>query len=377
VTLTKSLFTEPLDFRTALATVWSAAFPRIRLATHQATEGMLVRGQVTAAALVALRADARLLGDPACLDDWIFRAVASRMTERWREGRMIRQRRIRRIADSFLNRNEKLGEEDDENGAEWAFEKTRACVDEEVAALAASCKLAWYMRRIECLGPREIAHRLGVDARGLATLITEVQRAVRRGIRRSQGGSTVHTEQVMKKGYDPRLRADDADDAELSLITDYVGGFMSEAETKAFEAQMEDDEGFFYRVAPLLDFWFMKEPLPIETETAKQIHEEAAARRRYRVPLQRRAVLITPRQPYYDWLATVGSDGAQELKFESVDDSRWPRIFLVPCHLDGKAVEKFIDERVEGSSVCSSRGSIDPTRGQPTPPRRCSTNGSR
>ena len=58
--------------------------------------------------------------------------------------------------------------------------------------------------------------------------------------------------------------------------------------------------------------------------------------------------MITPRQPYYDWLATVASDGAQELKFESVDASRWPRIFLVPCHLDDKAVEKFIDERADG-----------------------------
>src|SRR5258707_335511 len=45
------------------------------------------------------------------------------------------------------------------------------------------------------------------------------------------------------------------DDAELALLTEYVGGFMDEAGTQAFEDRLRDDEEFFARMSPMLDAW--------------------------------------------------------------------------------------------------------------------------
>jgi hypothetical protein len=45
-------------------------------------------------------------------------------------------------------------------------------------------------------------------------------------------------------------------DEELERITDYVGHFMTPAERTAFDTQLQDDDAFFYRVAPVIDAWY-------------------------------------------------------------------------------------------------------------------------
>jgi hypothetical protein len=60
-----------------------------------------------------------------------------------------------------------------------------------------------------------------------------------------------------------------ASDAELKLITSYVGGFMSPDEEEAFERRLGEDEAFFYRVAPILKVWHTHAPArPMEFKAA-------------------------------------------------------------------------------------------------------------
>ena len=65
-------------------------------------------------------------------------------------------------------------------------------------------------------------------------------------------------------------------DEELERITDYVGHYMTRAERDAFEAQLQDDDAFFYRVAPVIDAWYGTGSRP-GVEFAGQ---QAAVRRR-------------------------------------------------------------------------------------------------
>src|SRR5205823_4766613 len=129
------------------------------------------------------------------------------------------------------------------------------------------------------------------------------------------------------------------------LVTAYVCDAMTEAERAAFDDRAEDDPAFFRRVAPILSLWFSKEESPHEISLGKVVSKERAARLAYRRPIARRAMMVTPRQPYYDWLATLGTDGKGELTFDASDASAWPRVLLGPSHYDEKSLDKFFDER--------------------------------
>jgi hypothetical protein len=53
-------------------------------------------------------------------------------------------------------------------------------------------------------------------------------------------------------------------DEELQELTDYVGGFMSEGEEKAFDARLARDDAFFERISPMLKIWYSLPPSVIE-----------------------------------------------------------------------------------------------------------------
>ena len=59
-------------------------------------------------------------------------------------------------------------------------------------------------------------------------------------------------------------------DEEVELLADYIGGYMIATEVETFETRMEQDEAFFFRMAPMLDAWYLgKRPrLTIVTRAA-------------------------------------------------------------------------------------------------------------
>lgn len=57
-------------------------------------------------------------------------------------------------------------------------------------------------------------------------------------------------------------------DEELEVLADYLSGSMSSADAAAFDRQLETDAEFFYRMAPMLDVWYSKEPLPVAKKTS-------------------------------------------------------------------------------------------------------------
>ena len=56
-----------------------------------------------------------------------------------------------------------------------------------------------------------------------------------------------------------------ATDAEVAYVSRYVGGFMDDAEEREFERKLGEDEGFFYRVGPLLKAWYSHTPAYVGT----------------------------------------------------------------------------------------------------------------
>ena len=74
------------------------------------------------------------------------------------------------------------------------------------------------------------------------------------------------------------------DDNELMLLTEYVGGFMSDAEVERFEQRLVDDMDFFDRMEPFLDAWYAPGILPTEVEIAKRLE----------IALPVRAVRVAP-----------------------------------------------------------------------------------
>jgi hypothetical protein len=60
-------------------------------------------------------------------------------------------------------------------------------------------------------------------------------------------------------------------DDEMDLLTDYLGGYLSEEDRQGFERRLEEDEDFFYRMAPMLDFWYSPDVLPAEMETLREL----------------------------------------------------------------------------------------------------------
>jgi hypothetical protein len=69
-------------------------------------------------------------------------------------------------------------------------------------------------------------------------------------------------------------------DEELERLTRYVGGYMTDAEVELFDRQLENDQEFFYRMAPMLDAWYSPDPLPIEIETLEGLEQKEADERR-------------------------------------------------------------------------------------------------
>jgi hypothetical protein len=57
----------------------------------------------------------------------------------------------------------------------------------------------------------------------------------------------------------------------------------------------------------------------------------------------RRAILVTPKQAYFDWLLTMGDDGKEAENMEREPD-RWPRVLLVPAFIDGDDARLFFAE---------------------------------
>lgn len=66
-------------------------------------------------------------------------------------------------------------------------------------------------------------------------------------------------------------------DDEMDLLTDYLGGCLSEEDHQAFDRRLEEDEEFFYRMAPLLDFWYSPDMLPAEMETLRELRADRPA----------------------------------------------------------------------------------------------------
>ena len=67
-------------------------------------------------------------------------------------------------------------------------------------------------------------------------------------------------------------------DDEMELLTDYLGGYMSPDDRQDFDRRLEEDEEFFYRMAPMLDFWYSPDVLPAEMETLGELRAARAAR---------------------------------------------------------------------------------------------------
>jgi hypothetical protein len=65
--------------------------------------------------------------------------------------------------------------------------------------------------------------------------------------------------------------AKDEPDADICLVADYIGGFLSAADKKAFEERMIDDERFFLRMAPFLAPWAEPGSLPVIDEIEAQV----------------------------------------------------------------------------------------------------------
>jgi hypothetical protein len=66
-------------------------------------------------------------------------------------------------------------------------------------------------------------------------------------------------------------------DDEMDLLTDYLGGYLSEEDHQGFERRLEEDEDFFYRMAPMLDFWYSPDVLPAEMETLRELRADRPA----------------------------------------------------------------------------------------------------
>ncbi len=72
-------------------------------------------------------------------------------------------------------------------------------------------------------------------------------------------------------------------DDELDLLTDYIGGLMTTAEVEAFKRRMEEDDEFFFRVAPVVDGWYSPDSLSIGTVTLAELERREAEERRHAV----------------------------------------------------------------------------------------------
>jgi DNA-directed RNA polymerase specialized sigma24 family protein len=328
--------------RAGLATVDRVGQPIIRRGLSEdqpASAGEIL----LARALVAFEDDEDMLREETDVTAWARKTVRSVICDSWRRHRETRSRRLGLIASHWLDWKDFVG---DEESPREPWDAARlAAADAAVRALRPQARTALVWRRIHRLGPREIAFRLGLDSAGYDALSAEIVRAMSRAAR------------DFWTSFDPdsqeRIMDDDHDDspteaeleAQEKLLFAYSMRSMSKKEAAAFEHLLEIDEDMHHRMAPFLSFW-TADPLPAEQETLDKIWVDEALKRIHRKPLDRRAVLVTPRQPYYDWLAGLAGDAALELEFRAADASRWPRVFLTPSYRDEKSTEEFINERM-------------------------------
>jgi hypothetical protein len=63
------------------------------------------------------------------------------------------------------------------------------------------------------------------------------------------------------------------DDEELDRFTNYVGGFMTEADMAAFDEQLASDEAFYHRMAPMLKAWYTPTPAPSIMQAGARIKQ--------------------------------------------------------------------------------------------------------
>jgi hypothetical protein len=90
---------------------------------------------------------------------------------------------------------------------------------------------------------------------------------------------------------DRQIKARLPNDEELELLTDYIGGYMSGSEAEAFENRMREDDEFFFRMAPMLDAWYLGKqtvgPIPTDEELDRELAGRSvipiASRRKWRI----------------------------------------------------------------------------------------------
>ena len=75
-------------------------------------------------------------------------------------------------------------------------------------------------------------------------------------------------------------------DEELERLTDYLGGFMTEADEAAFDEQLASDEAFYHRMAPMLKVWYVRTLPPSIMQAGVRINERRAEE--HRLAVQRR-----------------------------------------------------------------------------------------
>src|SRR5258708_14536126 len=112
--------------------------------------------------------------------------------------------------------------------------------------------------------------------------------------------------------------AKDEPDADICLVADYIGGFLSAADKKAFEERMVDDERFFLRMAPFLAPWAEPGSLPALDEIEAEVDAAPVASppaievdipRRRTKGLVAAAASVAVQIKIVPWLATATAAG--------------------------------------------------------------------
>jgi hypothetical protein len=74
---------------------------------------------------------------------------------------------------------------------------------------------------------------------------------------------------------------------ELERLTDYVGGFMSEADEAAFDEQLASDEAFYHRMAPMLKVWYVRTLPPSIMQAGVRLNQRLADTQRRAIDRRR------------------------------------------------------------------------------------------
>jgi hypothetical protein len=77
-------------------------------------------------------------------------------------------------------------------------------------------------------------------------------------------------------------------EAESRLLSEYLMGQLSEEEEEIFESELAEDAQFFARMKPMIDFWYLSEPLPVEVEALARVDR----RRVFRASLRKWGFMV-------------------------------------------------------------------------------------